>query len=395
MCHEPGNSSVGTPRYDRPVRILHTSDWHVGRRIRGNPRQDEHEQVLAEIVAAAVEEDVDLVVVAGDLFDVSVPPPWAESLVYRTLGELAEVAPVVAVAGNHDHPARLAAVAPLLRLAGVHLSTTIARPDDGGTLLLDDVGVRVAFIPWQSQRGIVTAADLMERSATEHAQTFADRMRRIVAALTEDLSHDLVNLVVAHLTVHGAAPAGSERDVHTVLDYSVPSSIFPGELSYVALGHFHRLQRVPNPVPTWYPGSPLHLDFGEAGETKGVLLVDAEPGRPAEVRTRPLASGRPLVVVAGNLEQVVESAASLGDAWVKVVVDEPRRAGLADEVRRHIPHAVDVVLSRPVNPARPRRPGRLNRPRREVFQEYLVEHGIEDPRLPALFDELLEEVTGS
>lgn len=377
------------------MRILHTSDWHVGRRIRGNSRRDEHEAVLAEIVAAADEERVDLVVVAGDLFDVSVPPPWAESLVYRTLGELAGIAPVVAVAGNHDHPARLDAVVPLLRLARVHLATTIVRPEDGGILVLDDVGVRVGFVPWQSQRGIVTADDLMEKSATEHAQTYADRMRRIVAALTANLSLDLVNLVVGHLTVHGASASGSERDLHTVLDYSVPSSIFPGELSYVALGHFHRLQQVPNPVPTWYSGSPLHLDFGEAGERKGILMVDAEPGRPAEVRIRHLVSGRPLRVVSGTLEQVVEAAASGGDAWVKVVLDEPRRAGLADEVRRHLPHAVDVVLSQQVSSARPRPAGRLSRPRREVFGEYLTEQGIEDPRLLAAFDELLEEVGGS
>ena len=263
------------------MRILHTSDWHVGRRIRGNSRQDEHAAVLDEIVAIAVEEEVDLVLVAGDLFDVSVPPPWAESLVYRALGDLARVAPVVAVTGNHDHAARLAAVSPLLELAGVHLATDVVRPGEGGVVELDGVGARIAVIPWLSQRGIVTSDLLMSGSAADHTQTFADRMRRIVAALTEDMTPDTVNLAVAHLTVHGAATSGSERDVHTVVDYSVPASVFPGDLSYVALGHVHRRQRVPHAAPTWDSGSPLQLDFGEQGEQKGVMLVDALPGRPA------------------------------------------------------------------------------------------------------------------
>lgn len=375
------------------MRILHTSDWHVGRRIRGNSRQDEHEAVLGEIVTIAAEEEVDLVLVAGDLFDVSVPPPWAESLVYRALGDLAKVAPVVAVTGNHDHAARLAAVAPLLELAGAWLATEVARPDEGGVVEVEEVGARIAVVPWLSQRGIVTSDLLMSGSAADHSQTFADRMRRIVAALTEDMTHDTVNLVVAHLTVHGAASSGSERDVHTVVDYSVPSSVFPGDLSYVALGHFHRRQRVPHAAPTWYSGSPLQLDFGEQGEQKGVMLVDAQPGRPAEVRTRDLTSGRRLEVVSGTLEAVVEAAPALGDAWVKVVLDEPRRAGLADEVRRLVPQAVDVVLARREPEVRRRPVGRLDRPRREVFAEYLTGEGVDDPRLPALFAELIDEVS--
>lgn len=375
------------------MKILHTSDWHVGRRLRGRSRQEEHEAVLDEIVGLAEEHDVDLVLVAGDLFDVSVPPAWAEELVYSTLVRLSRRAEVVVIAGNHDHPGRLRAVTPLLALGGVHVGSTVAPPGRGGVVDLDAVGARVALLPWQSQRGIVGADELMAGDADEHSQTYADRMRRIVAALCDDLPDDRVNVVVAHVTAHGADPSGSERDVHSVRDYSIPAGVFPSDLSYVALGHFHRRQSVPAGVPVWYSGSPLQLDFGEVGDEKGVLLVEARPGFPAKVTPLPIAAGRRLVRLRGTLEQIEAAAASAGDAHVRVELDEPGRAGLADEVRRMIPGAVDVLLLRRDLPERGTPERRLGRPRREVFAEYLSERGVEDERIVALFSELLDAVS--
>lgn len=377
------------------TRMLHTSDWHVGRRIRGVSREEEHREVLDEIVGVAEEHAVDLVLVAGDQFDVTSPPPWAEHLVYSTLIRLGRIAPTVVVAGNHDHASRLAAVAPLLRLAGVRVGAHVARADEGGTVDLPDLGVHVSLLPWQSQRGIVSADDLMSKEAADHSQSYADRMRRIVAALTGSRPADRVGVVVGHLTAHGAASSGSERDVHTVVDYSVPSSVFPSDLSYVALGHFHRGQKVPAGPPVWYSGSPLQLDFGEVGEAKQVLIVDAAPGTPAKVTPVPLSSGRRLVRLQGTLVQVEAASASLPDgALVRVEIDEPRRAGLADEVRELVPGAVEVVVAGPARPDRADAPEpRLGRPRHEVFAEYLTEQGVEDERIVRLFSALVEEAS--
>lgn len=362
----------------------------MGRAIRGRSRADEHRAVLADIARTAAERRVDLVLVTGDLFDSVAPSAESEQILYAALLALADVSPVVVVAGNHDNPRRLAAVAPLLALGRVRVVSTLARPGDGG--VVDDLGlpVRIAAVPWVSQRGIVTAADLMAFDADEHAQTYAERLRAIIGALCAGFTPDTVNVVAGHLMVVGAEGSGSERSLHTILDYAVPGSALPGPIAYGALGHLHRRQRVPHPAPVWYAGSPLQLDFGEAGEEKGVLVVDAEPGMPSRVEEVAVAGGIPLVRLRGTLAEVVALAGDVGEAYVRVELDEPARVGLADEVRDLVPGVVDVVLGRPATvPTAPGAP-RLGREPRALFAEYLAGRGVDDPRLLALFDELWE-----
>ncbi len=238
--------------------------------------------MLAEIAALAEDNHVDLVVVAGDLFDVGAPTPESESIVFRALLDLAEVAPVVAVSGNHDNARRLKAIGPLLDLGRISVAAGLARPDEGGVVSPAGLDCRIAMVPWTSQRGIVKADDLMRLDPDDHGGQYAERMRSVVAALCSDFTPGTVNIVLGHLMVHGGLAGSSERQAH-IFGYAVPPSVFPSSLSYVALGHLHRQQKIPNPVPTWYSGSPLQLDFGEAGESKGVMLIEAEPGLPARV----------------------------------------------------------------------------------------------------------------
>jgi len=374
------------------TKILHTSDWHVGRTIRGRSRADEHRDVLAEIASIAGAESVDLVLVAGDVFDSAAPTAESERIVYRALLDLADVAPVVVVSGNHDDPRRLAAVAPLLELGRVRVASSVARPEDGG--VVEGLGgpVRLAMVPWQSQRGIVSAADLMEKAPGRLSTDFEGRMRAVVAALCAGMTPDALNVVVGHMTVRGAEAAGSERSAQ-LFAYSVSTAAFPGSLSYVALGHFHRRQKVPAAAPVWYSGSPLQLDFGEAGEDKGVMIVEGEPGLPVKVGAAALRSGKRLVELSGTLAEVAAAAGDLGDEYVKVRIEESLRVGLADEVREVVPGAVDVVIAAAAERDR-RRPTapRIGRDPLALFAEYLESAGVDDPRLSALFEELLTEV---
>ncbi len=373
------------------MKILHTADWHIGRSIRGRSRLDEQTEVLGEIAGLAEDAEVDLVLVAGDQFDTSSPMPDAERLVYRTLLRLAEVAPVVMVAGNHDHPRRLEAVAPLLELGRVTVGAELARPDEGG-VVRPVRDVRVAMIPFVSQRNIVRADDLMDSPGDVHGNKYAERMGHVIDALCRQLSVDDVNLVVGHVMVHGGEVGGGDRAAHTVFDYSIPAQMFPSSLSYVALGHLHRHQRMPAAAPVWYSGSPIQLDFGEVDEKKGVVIVEAEPGIPARVEFRPLDSGRRLRILSGSLEQVEAAAAGLGEYdYVRIVLDEPARPGLADAARDLVPQAVDVILdpSRREH-SRPRR-SRHGRSHRDLFVEYLAEVDAHDEAVVNLFDELLEE----
>lgn len=372
------------------MKILHTADWHIGRTIRGRSRHEEQAEILGEIVDVAGEESADLILVAGDQFDTSSPMPASEQLVYRTLLRLADVAPVVMVAGNHDHPRRLEAVAPLLELGRVTVGSIPARPHEGGVVRPVD-GVRVALLPFLSQRGIVTAADLMSLQPDQHGAKYADRMSQIIEALCADLEADEVNLVVGHVMVHGGERGGGERGAHTVFDYSIPAQSFPSSLTYVALGHLHRHQRMPAAAPVWYSGSPLQLDFGETEDRKGVLLIDVEAGLPARVDFRPLRSGRRLKILSGTLEQVEAAAGGLDASdYVRVVLDESARAGLADSVRRAVPQAVEVVLDPSRRPESRRRVSRADRSHGDLFVEYLKERDAHDARVVALFSELVE-----
>ena len=373
------------------MKLLHTADWHVGRTIRGRSRDDEHRQVLSEIAAIAREEQVDLILVAGDIFDTAAPAATAEEIVYRALLELAEVAPVVMVTGNHDSPARLRAVTPLLRLGRVTVGSQILRPDEGGVVTVPGLPVRMALVPFIGKRGIVRVEEILALDTSELAGEYADRVHRIIEMLCNGMGTDFVNILVGHLMVHGGKTGGGERTAH-LFDYAIPALSFPGHLSYVALGHLHRQQRVPAPAPIWYAGSPLQLDFGEEEDLKSVTLVEVEPGLPASVDTRPLRSGRRLRTLRGSLAQVISLAGQVGDDYLRVELDEKARTGLADEVRELFPGAVEVRLAAAfaadssLPTAR-----RLGRDPSELFLEYLTSRKIEDPALVGLFDELLAE----
>lgn len=375
------------------MRLLHTSDWHVGKTIRGASRADEHTAVLAEIAQIAAREEVDLVIVAGDLFDSAAPSAEAESIVYRALLDLADTgADVAVIAGNHDNPRRLRAVAPLLRLGQVYVVAEPTRPDAGGVIELrarDGSDVRLAMLPFVSKRGIVRAKHLMASQAFENAQYYSDRLRLLIERLCEPFGADTVNLFTTHAFVLGGQTGGGERPAHLVEEYAITAQSFPVTIGYGALGHLHRPQSVRHPLH--YCGSPLQLDFGEAEQVKQVNVVTIEPGTPADVEPVLLTAGRPLRTLTGTLEELSELSVE-DDAWLKVVVRGPGRAGLAQRVRELLgPDVVDVRVETPASDARRRNLDHRSRSPQELFGEYLKHENIEDRRVRDLFGELLDE----
>lgn len=380
------------------MKLLHTSDWHVGKVLKGVPRLEEQTAVLGGVVDLAREEAVDLVVVAGDLYESAVAPPDAQALVWSTLLALRDTgAEVVVIAGNHDNPNRLLAVAPLFDKLAVRVLAQPARPDRGG--VVDVVAAstgetaRLALLPFVSQRSIVRADELMASDGADHALAYADRYRRLSDILSAQFTGEHVNLVVAHAFVGGGTLGGGERSAHTVIDYFVPATVFPATAQYVALGHLHRAQSMPGPTQIHYCGSPLAMDFGEADDVKQVNIIEAAPGRPAKVEAVLLTSGRRLRTLRGSLDQLAAMASDVRDTdYVRAIVQESTRAGLADEVRALVPGVVDVVIESPERAAavaeRQRRAGRSPH---ELFAEFCAERDHDDPRVRALFAELLEE----
>lgn len=376
------------------MKLLHTSDWHVGKAIRGESRADEHRAVLAEIVDIARREQVHLVVVAGDLFDSSSPTAESEEIVYRTLLGLAESGvPVAVIAGNHDNAKRLQAVAPLLELGRVMLVAEPTRPDAGGVIELkvsDGTPVRIAMLPFVSKRGIVRAEQLMGQAAFEHAQVYAERLRTLVDLLCGSFTDDAVNILAAHAFVLGAKAGGGERPAHLVEEYAITAQSFPATVGYGALGHLHQPQRIPAGPPLYYCGSPLQLDFGEGEQIKQVNIVTLSPGVPADVRPVQLTAGRRLQTLRGGLDELLSLAAPT-DTWLRVIVQGPTRAGLAQLIRDALgPGVVDVRVESP-----DRTPGQApvdhgNRSPQDLFKTYLEREGVADERIPSLFAELLE-----
>jgi exonuclease SbcD len=379
------------------MRFLHTGDWHVGKTLRGKSRAEEHRQVLAEIARIARDRKVQIVLVAGDLFDGAAPGPEAEEIVYRALLDLSRESEwVVVISGNHDNPRRLEAVEPLMRLTNIRVLSKPARPSDGGVLTLQTkVGAAtIALLPFLSQRSIVKADDLMTKDAAQHQGDYAERATRVIEHLCAAAPPpSTVQVLLAHAMVYGGVLGGGERQAHTIFEYSIPATAFPGSLHYAALGHLHRAQKLPAACPAWYSGSPLQLDFGETDDVKSVNVIEAEPDTPAEVEVVPLSAGRRLRRVRATLDEIERLAPELGDAYLRVEISAAPTPGLADKVREILPNAVDVVIAGRARETEEPQPERnLGRSPRELFSEYLKERGASDARVRALFDELLDQV---
>ena len=384
------------------MKILHTSDWHVGKVLKGRDRHDEHAAALGSIVRTARDEDVDVVLIAGDLFETAAPNAKAQGLVMRTLLALREDGrQVVAIAGNHDNQNLLDAVyRPVLGQLGLHVLGLPRRPGQGGTMALRTRGgeaVNVAALPFLSHRYAVRAAEALLHDFAEHSLDYARQVAAMVTVLTEGFTGDAVNVVMAHATLLGGRRGGGERDVQTSLGYEVPASMFPPTAHYVALGHLHRCQEIPGPCPIFYSGSPLAVDFGEQDNDPSVLIVTAEPGVRADARPVPVTGGRPLRTLRGTLDQVIAEGEQAGEAYLRVILAEPGRAGLGDLVRERLPNTLEVMLDDAHRPRPGSRSGdrasRVGRSPQELFAGFLTEQNIDDPRLTAMFAELLDEVT--
>jgi len=333
------------------VRILHTSDWHLGRQLEGHSRQAEQEAFIAEFCDLAVEHRVDLVLIAGDVFDTYNPPAWAEQLFCRALERLAQGGSrgVVVIAGNHDSPDRLTAVRPLAQNQGIvmlglpledvcvqgetrdpqRVQTLAAGP---GWVELAVPGCQhtavISLLPYpsESRLGRLLSAELEEGVLRDaYSQTVSEILQRQAVSYRVDT----VNLAVAHLFVQGGSGSDSERPIEVGGACTVATDHLPASAQYIALGHLHRPQQVKQAATAaCYSGSPLAYSFSEANQSKVVYLVDVQPGTAAEARPIPLRSGLPLErwVCLDGLEgawQRIE--AGLGrPAWVDLELHVPQ-----------------------------------------------------------------------
>jgi exonuclease SbcD len=384
------------------VRFLHTADWHVGKPLRGRSRMDEYAKALEQVAGIAVDRKVDAVLVAGDVFDSLAPPPEAEKLVYDFLARLLpERIACVVIAGNHDHPRKLAALATLLERLRIHVRPDVRPPDQGGVVKLASRDgkeeARIAVLPFVPERRVVDACTVMD---AEHKwfDTYGKRIEDILAALVKGLPANTVNLVLAHLLVAGARVGTGERELHLGQIYGVNPQQLPSAVQYIGLGHLHRPQEILAPAKTRYPGSLIELDFGEQEQDKSVVVLDAQPQRPPGVELVEVTAGRRLRTVEGTLDDLQRLADERSGDYLRVRVKaEAPTPGLAERIKELLPNALEVTVDHPRNGGRAqdeRDKGRVKLAPAQLFAAYYeYRHQTPPPQeLQQLFDQVHEDV---
>ena len=298
------------------MRILHTSDWHLGRNLEQISRIGEQREFIDQLCRSVEEQNVELVLVAGDIYDTSNPSAAAEELFYEAIDRLCGNGrrAVVVIAGNHDNPERLCAASPLARRKGIILlgypgsdAGADLQSDSAATFITDSgPGWLELCIPGCEHHAVVITMpypsearleELLTLEADESAlqQAYSERVGGIFRKLEEKFREDTVNLVVAHLFLLGGSASDSERTLQVGGAMTVDPSAMPAKAHYAALGHLHRPQEIRNaPCPVFYAGSPLAYSFSEADYAKAVYFIDAKPGEKAIVTPCYLNCGRPL-----------------------------------------------------------------------------------------------------
>jgi exonuclease SbcD len=316
------------------VRLLHTSDWHLGRTLHGVSLLEHQRGFLRWLAELAVERRADAILVAGDVYDRAVPPTDAVTVLDEALVAFSQAGiPVLMTSGNHDSAIRLGFGAQLHERAGVHVRTRVgdlSRP----LVLTDDAGPLAVYgIPYLLPDAVMAELGA-ERS---HAAVLAAAVARIAG---DAAGRGITRVVaLAHAFVTGAQVSESERDIRVGGIGDVPASIFDG-LCYTALGHLHGPQQVAPGIR--YSGSPLAFSFSERNHTKSVTVVevDAQGGVICELVPAPVP--RPLRELRGRLDDLLTMAApGLDDAWLKVVLTDARRPmAPMERLRERWPHTV-------------------------------------------------------
>lgn len=371
------------------MRLLHVSDWHLGRTNGAVSRREDLVDVLEQTTVVARDFRPDLVLHTGDLFDG--PRPGVEDLQIAcdTLRQLAEVAPVAVLAGNHDSPQLLRFLGGLVAPGRLRFVDVVRRPNDGGILDFEAGGgqrIRLAPLPFVSAHRMVRAFE----DPGMWTAAYADRIRAIITVLGEGLTDGAqpdrdIHVFAAHVHVTGAQVTQSERP-YTVSDgYAAQAAALP-PVAYAAFGHIHRAQILPQASVTGrYAGSPIPLDFGEEHDTKVCLLVEADPGRPAVATEHPYAIKRPLWRFSGTLAGLRDQCADVGTALCQIVIhtEEPA-VGLAAEVADLVPEAVlleivEVCAARQAVGLRLEDlPEDADQPIEDLFAEFLAERGVRE-----------------
>ena len=309
------------------MRLLHTSDWHLGRSLHRADLRDAQAGFIDHLVSVVRSEQVDVVLVAGDVYDRAVPPLDAIALCERAFVQIREAgARVVVISGNHDSARRLGFSSPLIDSSGVFLRTQVS----GCATPVELDGVSVFAIPYLEPESVRTEL----ADARGHVGVLTEALARVRAVAPP------TSIVLAHAWVAGGAASDSERDITVGGLSAVPPALFEG-FTYSALGHLHGPQVLSESLR--YSGSPLAYSFSEASHTKGMWLVEVSAGGLGAVEFVPAPVPRRLSTLRGCLEQLLTDASVVDqeDDYLSIVLTDAARPDAAmDRLSVRFPHVL-------------------------------------------------------
>jgi len=311
------------------LKILHTSDWHLGQSFMGKSREEEHQAFLTWLLELIEKEDISVLIVAGDIFDTGTPPNYALELYYNFLTKLSQSSceNIIITAGNHDSIATLKAPKQLLKALNIHLITSGDADEEEIVSIYEQdrlVGV-VCAVPFLRDYVVRKSLDAQSMSDKENALTHGIKEHYNCVykeALRVAGAKNVPLIATGHLTTVGSKTSESEREIYIGGTLDIGSDFLSEKFDYVALGHLHINQKVgSNHVR--YSGSPIPLSFSEASSQKKVNIVTFS-GKTPSVREVNIPLYRPLLVLRGNTSSILEAlnAVTNKESWIEVHVNE-------------------------------------------------------------------------
>ncbi len=311
-------------------RVIHTADWHLGKTLGDLSREDEHARFLEFLLTTIAQENADLLIIAGDVFDSANPPQSAEKQYFDFLVTLRRTTTcrVLITAGNHDSPSGLDA--PKRLLGALEITVVGEAPADPTDAIIcypdsENPALAVAAVPFLRDRDLRTSAADESATDIQHALVagITARYQEVAAALPPGVAA----LATGHLTVAGSSTSESEREIHIGGLGAVTAGTFPERFSYVALGHLHRPQSCGEAAHIRYSGSPIPLSFSESKDKKSLRLLEFAQGKLTQSRAIPIPLTRPLIQLKTTRDQIASTLAAFTPpeaplpAWVELIIE--------------------------------------------------------------------------
>ncbi|MBU3142632.1 exonuclease SbcCD subunit D [Clostridium sp. CF012] len=385
------------------MRILHTSDWHLGKTLEQYSRLEEQEEFLEEFIEIVEKNNIDLVLIAGDIYDNGNPPAKAETMFYSTLKRITSSGKtaVLVVAGNHDNPERLVAASPLAYKHGTILlgePKSAARKGGFGEYNAEnkcdfeiiesgecylELSIRgekavIITLPYPSEKRLNEVLS-MGLTDEDRQKSYSDRIGQLFEVLSTKYRDDTINLAVSHLYVMGGEESGSERSIQLGGSLSVSPLKFPENAQYSALGHLHRPQKVPGTKgKIRYSGSPIQYSKSEINYSKGAYLVEVKAGGEAEISQIMFRNYKPIEVWKCNsVEEALEKciAESERNIWVYLEI-KTKEIISTEHIKEMKRNRRDIVSIQPILEGEQREEDLAESLREksmeELFKEYFI-----------------------